>query len=566
MQCEWHSASYLIFSENVAPLIYYSHLGPLLASLLLGGFVLFNNRRNLASWVLFFVTLMFAVWAYFDLILWASPSPEDVIFFWSSIIPIELLIYAGSLYLVFLFANGGKDISLRRKLGIGAFFIPIILLLHTPYTVTGLSPDCDEGAIEGIVIQYMYIVEIGFILMAAIAATRGYFKLKSAEERHQLVIIATGVILFLLAFTAGNITLVFALDPVYEQYKLFGMPILLGFLSYSIIRFKTFNVKLITAQVLVTALGLLTLSLLFLRTIENVRVVTILTLVLVCVLGYILVRNVRTEIAQRERVEKLAKDLETANERLKEMDQMKSEFLSIASHQLRAPITAIKGYVSLIREGDYGAVPEAMKEPLSNISESVRVMVSSIDDYLNVSRIEQNRMKYEISDVDIADIATKAVSELQPLAQARKLTLSITAPNVAMVRADIGKIKQVITNLIDNAIKYTKEGSVAVSVEQGAEKIRVTIADTGVGISAEDIGNLFQKFKRAAGANEVNTAGTGLGLYVARLLVEGHGGKVWAESEGKGKGSRFIVELPLMQKTPATQPASSKVIPPPPRA
>ncbi|KKW44482.1 MAG: hypothetical protein UY94_C0022G0003 [Parcubacteria group bacterium GW2011_GWA2_56_21] len=114
--CEWDAAQFLIFSSNVDPLGYYSHLGPMIVALLLGIFVLLNNRKALVNWALFFVTLMFAVWTYFDLILWASPTPQDVMFFWSAIIPVEMLIYAGSLYLVYLFTNGQKDISLTKKI------------------------------------------------------------------------------------------------------------------------------------------------------------------------------------------------------------------------------------------------------------------------------------------------------------------------------------------------------------------------------------------------------------------------------------------------------------------
>ena len=145
--CEWYAASLLIISENVGTLVYYSHLLPLIASLLLGFFVMFVGRRTLVNWVLFFMTLMFSLWVYFDLILWASPSPEFVMFFWSSIDAVELLIYASCLYLVYLFCNDQKDIPLGTKLAIGAFFIPIILFAHTGYNVLGLSPDCDEGAI-----------------------------------------------------------------------------------------------------------------------------------------------------------------------------------------------------------------------------------------------------------------------------------------------------------------------------------------------------------------------------------------------------------------------------------
>lgn len=172
------------------------------------------------------------------------------------------------------------------------------------------------------------------------------------------------------------------------------------------------------------------------------------------------------------------------------------------------------------------------------------MMATSIEDYLNISRIEQGRMKYEKSEFDLAHLVETVVQELGPIASKKDLALSATPSEDVMVRADIGKIKQVIVNIVDNAIKYTEKGGIKVAVEKDTEHVRIVVSDTGVGIPADEIAILFDKFTRARGANKVNTTGTGLGLYVAKQLVAGHNGKAWAESDGAGKGSRFIIELP----------------------
>ena len=247
--------------------------------------------------------------------------------------------------------------------------------------------------------------------------------------------------------------------------------------------------------------------------------------------------------------------LAEANDRLKQLDQLKSEFLSVASHQLRAPITAIKGYLANILEDSYGVVPEYLKEPLGVAQESARVMTSSIEDYLNVSRIEQGRMKYDFGQVDVTKLARVATEELKPLADKKGLELTFADAPELTIDADFGKVKQIFTNLIDNAIKYTETGSIRVSIEKDDAKkvVRFITSDTGIGISAEEINTLFEKFTRARDANKVNTTGTGLGLYVAKNLVEGHNGTIHIESDGPGKGSRFIVELPLTQAPQAVE-------------
>ena len=542
--CEWNSAYLLIFSENVGSLIYYSHLLPLIASLLLGIFVLINNPKRLVNQVLFFMTLMFSTWVYFDLILWASPSPEAVMFFWSSIVPIEMLIYASALYLVYLFANGQKDISLGTKLGIASFFVPILLFTHTPLNVVGLSPDCDEGAIEGPLIQFMYVVELIYIVWGAVVIARGYKKLKELHEKKQLLYIGIGTIVFLILFTAGNLTLVFSLDPLYEQYKLFGMPIFAAFVTYTIIRFKAFNSKLLTAQALVIALAIFVLSLLFIRSIENIRIITAITFAFVITLGAFLIKSVRKEIKQRELLEELTKSLSVANEKLKGLDKLKTEFLSLASHQLRSPLTSIKGYSSLLLDGSFGTMDEKQKETVDRIFQSSNHLAKVVEDLLNVSKIEQGGMQYVMADFDLSKTVEDLAKDLSIPAEKKGIAISFSGAPGTMVRGDMEKLRQVFLNLIDNAIKYTPEkGTIAVTVSKAGAAARVEIKDNGMGIPADIKETLFQKFNRGNGG-KVNTGGSGLGLYLAKQIVEAHKGRVSAESEGEGKGSTFIVELP----------------------
>ena len=537
--CEWNSASLLIFSDNVGPLIYYSHLGPMIVSLLLGFFVLFNNRKSLTNWTLFFVTLMFATWSYFDLILWASPSPQDVMFFWSAIVPTEMLIYAGTLYLIYLFSNGQKDISLLKKISIAIFFIPILLFLHTHFNVEGLSPDCDEGAIEGPLIQYMYVIEMVYIIWIALVTTRGYFKLKNPIEKRQMLLLGFGAILFLLSFTAGNITLIFALDPLYEQYKLFGMPVFLAFLTYSIVKFKTFNAKLIAAQALVTTLAVLVLSLLFLRTIENIRIITGLTFLLVCTLGYFLVRNVKKEIEQREHIEVLAKELAATNER-------QETLIHFIGHEVKGFLTKDAGAFAALSDGDFGELPETLKPFIEHALAQSRGGARSVTDLLTASNQKKGTMSYTKEPFDLKQLAAEAVEKAKPEAEKKGLTLSFATDESSYQmtgdKAQIGD--HVLRNIIDNSINYTPSGSVVVSLKKENEKIVFAVKDTGIGITEEDKKHLFTEGGHGKDSQKVNVHSTGYGLYIAKNIVLAHGGTIRAESEGAGKGSTFVVELP----------------------
>ncbi|MFM2414477.1 MAG: hypothetical protein RI911_170, partial [Candidatus Parcubacteria bacterium] len=188
-----------------------------------------------------------------------------------------------------------------------------------------------------------------------------------------------------------------------------------------------------------------------------------------------------------------------------------------------------------------------LQEILKKILQSGQLMNGTIEDFLSVSRIDQGRMVYDMSTFDIKKLTAEVYSELKPSAERKSLSLVFDAPqDEFMIEADYGKLKHVISNLVDNAIKYTQEGWVKVVVTKSGQSVQVKVSDSGVGIPSDEIGRLFDKFVRARGASGVNVSGTGLGLYVAKQMIEAQKGKVWAESEGEGKGSTFIAEMPLV--------------------
>lgn len=225
--------------------------------------------------------------------------------------------------------------------------------------------------------------------------------------------------------------------------------------------------------------------------------------------------------------------------------------MSLATHQLRAPLTAMRGYYSMIQDGTFGKInnPE-IEDVLDKISRSTTDLTMIVEDYLNISRIEQGRMQYNFTSLDIADVVKDVVKEVRPTVTHAKLDLKLLYDENQKytVSVDRGKIKQVIFNIIDNSIKYTPKGSISVSIEKTKnKKVRISIKDTGVGIKATVIPKLFQKFTRAPDASDTNILGTGLGLYVADQILKAHNGRAWAESEGQGKGSQFYIELDLME-------------------
>lgn len=246
-------------------------------------------------------------------------------------------------------------------------------------------------------------------------------------------------------------------------------------------------------------------------------------------------------------VERATKELRVAYEELKKLDKAKSEFVSIASHQLRTPLTAIKGYISMMREKIYGIPPEKMAKPLENIYTSNERLIKLINDLLNVSRIEAGRMEMNFEKLSLEEIITSVVEELWSVAKERNIYLKFEKLEKPLpkVSADREKIRQVILNVVDNAIRYTEHGGVTVQIQNPKSKIQIIVQDTGAGLTKYELSKMFESFSRGAAGTRLYTQGVGLGLYIARRFVEMHRGKIWAESKGRGKGSTFYIELPI---------------------
>jgi len=265
--------------------------------------------------------------------------------------------------------------------------------------------------------------------------------------------------------------------------------------------------------------------------------------------------NKRLKIEVKSAVEDLEntnKDLTKTNlklvfayEKLHKLDRAKSEFLSIASHQLRTPLTSIKGFTSLLLEGTYGELSKSVETVLGKIFTSNERLIHLVADLLNISRIESGRFVFDLKGNDIQPLLEEIVDSFIVPAKNKKLKLEYKPPkkDIPSFVFDKNKMQELLSNLIDNSIKYTKKGFIKVSLKAENKKVLIKIKDSGMGISKGETDYIFDKFQRGKGVTQVYTEGVGLGLYVCRKVIEAHRGRIWAESAGVGKGSTFFVEL-----------------------
>ncbi len=534
------------------------------------GFLLLSDRNKYhASSVYAINVVMILSWVG-GILFYRWSNQEDIVNWTKALYTSATLIASSFLYFTYIFPEREGYFSWTKKV---LFALPNIivatLVIWTDKIISGATVMVEEENKISFGTYYpLYILYIlSYFMFGFYRLIMKYRRITDKSQKQQIIFVLIGYII------SANIS--FITNLILPWFGIFyfnwlgqvSTVTMIAFATYAIIEHQLFNIKAVATELLIGVLWIFLLIRTILAADATERFLNGGMFIVSIILGYFLIRSVKSEIAQREKIENLAKELEDTNIHLQELDQQKSEFVSLASHQLRGPLTAIRGYASMLLDGDFGTVQPEAKDAIDKIFASTKDLLVVVEDYLNVSRIEQGRMQYDYSVFDLRELAATVVTELRPNIERAhlKIDYDYDMHGDYRVNADIGKIKQVISNLIDNAIKYTPTGSIHVWLTHGSKetlsadpaqnstqtmdmyRILLCISDTGVGILPEVLPRLFEKFTRAPDASKTNIMGTGLGLYVARKMIEAHGGKIWAESAGAGKGSTFFIELKCVE-------------------
>jgi signal transduction histidine kinase len=236
--------------------------------------------------------------------------------------------------------------------------------------------------------------------------------------------------------------------------------------------------------------------------------------------------------------------LTTLNAELQRANQHKSEFLANMSHELRTPLNSILGFSQLLLEGDGGVLTRDQRQDVDIIVQNGQHLLALINDLLDISKLEAGKAQLHRGEVDVEALVSECVENVSSLAKTKNLDLAFTvAENVGRVFADGAKLKQVLLNLLGNAIKFTESGNVRVSAERQGADLRIAVRDTGIGVPAEDSERIFESFQQGKSGISGKYQGTGLGLAICKRLVEMHGGKIWLKST-PGQGSTFTFTIP----------------------
>jgi signal transduction histidine kinase len=333
-----------------------------------------------------------------------------------------------------------------------------------------------------------------------------------------------------MSLTAGLLLLFSFILPIgFKNFNfvpygaLFIFPVIV-FTAYAIYIIELFHVKNIFAGMFTFFLCIVSLIELVLADTVEQLLLRVLVFLLTIVIGIQLVKNTF--------------EIELANEQ-------KSELMSFATHEIRTPVTVMRGYAAMLLDGDRGVISSEVKDLLQKIMIAGNEVTTLLSEYLDKSKIELGQLEYIPSIFDARIVVNEVLSIFQIHAEQKgiNLTKSITPGRRYMIHMDRAKFKEILINIIDNSIKYTPKGDITVTVESKDGYIICVVSDTGVGIEKEVMPSLFKEFSRAD-LQKVNILGTGLGLFLAKRFSEEQGGTIWAESEGKNKGSQFFIKFP----------------------
>lgn len=540
------SAIWGLLDFSIAPsLLFYAYVPIIVVSLFLGGFVLVKERYSLRSKLLFIVSVIFTLLILNEMLLWIAAPVSVVEFGWQLEPMFRILVSVFTVYFVYVFINK-RDIPFTQKLVLSASYISVILLSSTEANIVFFDLNNCEG-VPGWLFDLTHLFEATSMLWVAVITIKNFLQTDiSNNERYQNVFLGSGAVLFLLIFFAstffGDFTQVYQIGLLGPA----GMVAFMAFLTFIIVRYKAFNIKLIGAQALIFSLVALIGSQFFFIQSNTNRILTAMTLIITGIIGINLIRSVKKEVEQRE-------ELEISNKNLGIANKGQESLIHAMNHQVKGFIGTARTIFAELLTADYGQMPESTKPLLSHGFEEMTKGVDYVQGILKSNSAHSGTLPYNIKPIDLKPLVSNLVSSQKDVAEKKGLSFeSNIADADYTMTGDAIMLEEAFKNLITNAIKYNNpNGSVVITLSRTDGKILFNVRDTGRGISKEDEKMLFKPGGMGKDSVRYNTDAAGYGLSFVKPVIEKHQGKIWYETE-VGKGTTFFVELPASQKVSAT--------------
>jgi len=549
-----------------------------ISALWLGIIVLLNNRKSNINKALFRAIVCISIWLFATTFMLLSKDVGSQVFF-------DRFAYVGVVFIpitIYHFGLAVAKINRKKTLANGyALSLIFLLLIQTDYFINGVYQYPWGVHSQAKVFHNLFIVYFIIYIVMFFNTIFSYRKKITGVEKAQANYILVAFLILNLSSLAFLPAYGIDIPPFTYLFAVFCVLIL----TLAITKYHLFNTKVILTELLVIFMGFVLLAVPFSMPTITLRILTGVVFVLFCIFGYYLIEvahkeNERREYAEmmaaeerflREEAEKAAvlerelrRKAEALADELRRLDGAKTQFLLSTQHHLRSPLSVVQGYLSMIDDGDYGRIPARAKEKIDASLKATQKLIHLVDDLLDVAHFKMNKGVVAKELTDAINLIGGVVADSEKLAQLKNIYLRFKKPAtpVPPIVIDARGIKEAIYNIIDNAIKYTQEGGVTVAVAVATDKLRISVADTGIGMDKKDQQGLFGRtFERGEKARNVNVNGKGIGLYLAAQMIKGNGGTIRVESSGWGKGTEFIIELPM--NSDKENPAA--ILPPAPR-
>lgn len=520
---------------------------------ILGWIIFFSNRKSITNKTFLGLSIAAALWSISN---YASVQLIEIKWIlWA--LRVQMFFAIWYAYFIFqLFYVFPDDVKKMTK-GYTFILLPIVAIVSamtlTKLVFISIESVNLKGGASGVVFDWgigLFGILVGFLLIYGVGIFIRKIVRAPKEERIKYYYILAGLFTTFILHVVFNFILPIFFDtPKFIPYgALFVFPFIF-FTFYAIIKHNLLSIKVIATEIFILLFSLVS----FVEVIIAKNTTEIIfragIFIAILAIGILVIRSVRHEVEQKEKLQKLSEDLEKANEELKRTEKLKAEFFSFAAHQVKSPMAVIKGYATLIGDGTLAGVPaDKIVEIAKKIGAAASRTLAMVNNLLDMRKIEEGKMVYSFEELNVVPVIRTIVTDLETIAKDKGLALTFEASQEEIVlNMDIQKFTQVIQNLIDNAVKYTDAGWVKVSVNPKDGKVLFAVSDSGRGISKDFAANMFTQFSRDPALSK-DTKGTGLGLFIAKQIVEAHGGRIWASSEGEGSGSTFSVEIPQDNK------------------
>lgn len=551
-------------------------IGSVLANLILAGVILFNNSRSKSVVYFFIMVAGITGWIYSN---YLSNFATDytLAFFWNKMIFATTAIFAWAFSIFAQYFPDDREIKKRNIVIPSILCLGVVIVSLSQYLVVDISFEENVSSIVfgwGI---YVYIVFfLGSLAYSFFKIVSNYFKTKNPQIKKSIAALFWIIGLFLFFSIATNLLLPVLLNnfnltnlaPVYTIFFVYGI-------AWLILRFKFLNIKSVATEILAVFLTSIMFTEIFQSKSPLELFFRFVVFLVVLVFSVLIIRSVLREIRQRQEMEQLNKelaktisklnktaadlasankDIKAKNIHLEKLLKMRSEFLDIASHQLKTPISVIRSTLSMFADGDMDKLSAADKKKFyHNMIIKTEKLHNIISDILRASEMdtEDFQINYKSAKpVQLEDIMGQVSNDLKERAEERNIKLEVILPGKKTdpLLSENQFLEQAIYNLVDNAIKYTKEGYVRMTLSQEKEKLVIKIKDSGIGIPQADQKKMFDKFSRAKNAVSMYTDGSGLGLFIVKKVVEAHrGGKITFSSK-ENQGTEFTIYLDAIKR------------------